>query len=48
MNASQISEYAHNDVPWLVTKDQEVIQYEAVFYRTKLYSVREYSEDEIK
>lgn len=42
MNASQISEYSHNDVPWLTTKDGEVIEYESVFYRTAPYSVREY------
>lgn len=45
MNASQISEYSHNDVPWLTTEDQERIEYEAVFYRNPPYSVREYSED---
>jgi len=45
MNASQISEYSHNDVPWLTTEDQGRIEYEAVFYRTPPYSVREYSED---
>ena len=40
-----ISEYSHNDVPWLTTEDQGIIEYEAVFYRTPPYSVREYSED---
>jgi len=45
MNASQISEYSHNDVPWLTTEDGEIIEYESVFYRTPPYSVREYSED---
>ncbi len=44
MNATQISEYSHNDVPWLTTEEQEIIEYESVFYRTKAYSVREYSE----
>ncbi len=44
-NAVQISEYSHNDVPWLVTKDGEIIDYETVFYRTPPYSVRTYSED---
>jgi len=43
MNASQISEYSHNDVPWLTTKSGKIIEYESVFYRTPLYSVREYS-----
>ena len=45
MNAAQISEYSHNDVPWLVTKDGDIIKYESVFYRTQPYSVREYGED---
>lgn len=45
MNASQISEYSHGDVPWLTTEDQEVIEYESVFYRTPPYSVRTYCED---
>ncbi len=44
-NASQISEYSHGDIPWKVTKDMEVIDYETVFYRTPEYSVRN-SEDE--
>ena len=47
-NAAQISEYSHNDVPWLYTKNNEVIEYEAVFYRTAPYSVREYQEDASK
>jgi transcriptional regulator with XRE-family HTH domain len=42
MNASQISDYSHNDVPWLTTENGKVIEYEAVFYRTPMYSVREY------
>jgi len=45
MSATQISEYSHNDVPWLTTEDGEVIEYESVFYRTPPYSVREYDED---
>jgi len=44
-NATQISEYSHNDVPWLVTEDGEVIDYETVFYRTALYSVRDTSDE---
>ena len=42
MNAKQISKYSHDDVPWLTTEDNEVIEYESVFYRTPIYSVREY------
>lgn len=47
MNANQISEYSHNDVPWLATEDKEVINYEAVFYRQPTYSVRSYPEENI-
>lgn len=45
MNASEISEYSHNDVPWLTTENNEIIEYESVFYRTAPYSVRKYDED---
>jgi transcriptional regulator with XRE-family HTH domain len=45
MNAAQISDYSHNDVPWLTTEEEGIIEYEKVFYRTLPYSVREYSED---
>jgi uncharacterized phage-associated protein len=41
MNATQISEYSHGDVPWLTTEDGAKIEYETVFYRTPSYSVRE-------
>lgn len=40
MNANQISEYSHGDIPWLVTEDGEIINYETVFYRTRPYSMR--------
>jgi transcriptional regulator with XRE-family HTH domain len=45
MNATQLSDYSHEDVPWIVTEDGKSIQYESVFYRTKPYSVRQYGED---
>lgn len=48
MNATRISEYSHNDVPWLTTNDGEIIDYESVFYRTPEYSVRSYSEEDIQ
>ena len=44
-NATQISEYSHGDIPWKVTANMEVIDYETVFYRTPEYSVRN-TEDE--
>jgi len=40
MNAREISAYSHNDVPWLTTEEGKIIEYEAVFYRTAGYSVR--------
>jgi len=42
MNAGQISDYSHNDVPWLTTEEGATIEYESVFYRTAPYSVRDY------
>ena len=45
MNAKQISEYSHHDIPWLTTGDGEIIEYESVFYRTAPYSMREYAGD---
>lgn len=44
MNANTITNYVHNDVPWLSTRDGEIIDYESVFYRTDPYSVRFYEE----
>jgi len=48
MNAAQISEYSHNDVPWLTTKDGEIIDYESVFYRAPPYSVRSYGGENLQ
>jgi transcriptional regulator with XRE-family HTH domain len=45
MNASQISEYSHGDVPWKVTEEGAPILYETVFYRLPPYSVRKYKEE---
>jgi transcriptional regulator with XRE-family HTH domain len=44
MDAKTISNYVHNDVPWLTTQMGEIIDYESVFYRTPLYSVRNYEQ----
>ena len=46
MNAAQISDYSHSDVPWRTTEKNKIIDYEAVFYRTAPYSVRSYEEDD--
>ena len=44
MNASQISEYSHKDIPWMTTETGKIIPYESVYYRTAPYSVRQYGE----
>ena len=48
MNATEISEYSHKDVPWLTTEDGGIIDYESVFYRTPEYSARLYNEKDIQ
>ena len=45
MNAVQIREYSHKDVPWKVHKPGEALDYEYVFYREPPYSVRSYDND---
>lgn len=45
MNAAQISDYSHADIPWITTGEGEAIEYESVFYRTPPYSVRAYPEE---
>lgn len=42
MNAVELSEYSHEDVPWLVAAENKPLDYEAVFYRTRKTSVRNY------
>ncbi len=44
-SASAISEYSHKDMPWLASKDGELIDYELAFYREYPYSVRNYEEN---
>ncbi len=39
MNASQVSAYSHEDIPWKATKDGEKIDYELVFYRNQKHAV---------
>lgn len=45
-NANKINEYAKKDMPYLATKDGDVISFEMAFYRESPYSVRYYKEDE--
>ena len=41
MNAKQIEDYSHEDIPYEITDDKEIINYETVFYRKDMHSVRE-------
>jgi len=41
-NAKELTEYSHQDVPWVTAKVGEPLEYEAVFYRTPKTSVRNY------
>ena len=45
-SASAISEYSHKDMPWLASKDGDIINYELAFYREPPFSVRNYEEDD--
>lgn len=44
-SATAISNYSHKDMPWMASKEGEVVNYELVFYRDPPYSVRNYTED---
>ena len=44
-SATAISEYSHKDMPWLVSKEGEEINYELALYREAPYSVRNYEEE---
>ncbi len=46
-NAKELSDYSHKDIPWLIAKDNQIIKYEGVFYRTEETSVREYEPDQL-
>lgn len=46
MNATEISKYSHEDVPWKTTENGKVMDYESVFYRTMPYSVRSYTDEQ--
>jgi len=43
--AKELSDFSHQDIPWISTAFGEDIPYEAVFYRTKETSVRTYEKD---
>ncbi len=44
MNAKQVEDYSHEDIPYEmpeITDDKNIINYETVFYRKDMHSVRE-------
>jgi len=43
--AKELSDFSHQDIPWISTEIGKNIPYEAVFYRTKDTSVRTYEKD---
>jgi transcriptional regulator with XRE-family HTH domain len=45
--AKELSDYSHTDAPWLIKKPGEALDYESVFYRDPLHSVRDNFEDEL-
>jgi len=46
LNATQISELSHLDMPWKATQEKDIIDYNLVFYRDELTSVRVYPDDD--
>ncbi|WP_417363965.1 type II toxin-antitoxin system antitoxin SocA domain-containing protein [Galbibacter sp.] len=44
-SAAAISNYSHKDLPWLASKEGEVIDYELAFYRDAPFSVRNYGDE---
>lgn len=45
--AKELSAYSHTDTPWMVKKQGEVLDYESVFYRDDIHSVRDNSHDKL-
>ena len=41
MNAKQVEDYSHEDIPYEITENKNIINYETVFYRKDMHSVRE-------
>jgi uncharacterized phage-associated protein len=44
-SAKSISDYSHQDIPWLASQEGKEINYELVFYRETPYSVRNYGDE---
>lgn len=46
MNATEISDLSHKDIPYMATEDRAIIDYELVFYRDPITSVRVYEPED--
>lgn len=44
-SATAISDFSHKDMPWIISKEGEDINYELAFYREAPFSVRNYDEE---
>lgn len=44
-SATALSNYSHQDMPWVASKEGEDINYELVFYRVSPFSVRNYGDE---
>lgn len=44
MNATQIADFVHGDMPWRMTKDHDAIRYDLAFERKLPYAKRNYEE----
>jgi uncharacterized phage-associated protein len=44
-SAAAISQYSHKDMPWIASKEGDIINYELAFYREAPFSVRNYGEE---
>lgn len=42
--AKEISDFSHRDIPWIAAENDKPLDYESVFYRNELTSVRNYDE----
>ncbi|GAB4294200.1 MAG: hypothetical protein Kow0090_08800 [Myxococcota bacterium] len=45
LNASELSDLSHKDVPWMIAENGTPISYESVFYRDEQTSVRHYDDE---
>lgn len=46
-SAKELTDYSHTDNPWMTKKSGEVLDYESVFYRDAIHSVRDNSYDQL-